>query len=393
MDLERFARSPAGHLVPISGHDIYLRRDYRHQAFIPDPLPGELALSAGTYKLIIAAEQALGRLDGATDRIPNPDLLVRPTLYREAQSTSALEGTYAPLRDVIEADLVGDSEPSSDVREIRNYVRAAQRALELLKERPICFTVIAELQAILVRGTRGDSVDAGDLRRGQVYIGERTRGIEASRFVPPPPGQALTDGVSAWEKWLNAEDDYPLTVKVAMGHYQFETLHPFSDGNGRLGRLIMVLQLVEGGVLRRPVLNLSPYFEARKEEYKDLLLQTSITGHFEPWIRFVATAVAAQAEDTTRRIATLAEYRRHVVDTLREDKARGVILDIAEGLIAYPVATISGLARRHGVTYPPAANAVERLVGLGFLEEVTGASYGKVYVCPEVIDIIESPTP
>ena len=390
MDLELFARSPIGALVPISGYDTQLRRDYRYQAFVPHPLPNVVPLSQATYKRAMEAERALGRLDGATGLLPNPDLLIRPTLFREAQSTSALEGTYAPLREGIEADIVADQDQSAEVREIRNYVRAAERALVLLRERPICLTVIAELQALLVHGTRGGLADAGQLRSGPVYIGERGKGIEASRFVPPPPGAALIEGVTAWEKWINAEDDTPLLVKAALGHYQFETLHPFSDGNGRLGRLIIVLQLVEGGALARPILNLSPYFEARRDTYMDLLLQTSTTGDFEPWVRFFADAVIAQAVDTTSRIRRLADFRQHMLDVLAAERARGVVLEVARGLIDSPVVTIPGLATRHGVTYPPAKKAVERLVALGFLADATAGNYGKVYFCPEVLAILES---
>lgn len=391
MDLERFADSPAGTLVPVDGYDNALRRAYQHAAFVPHPLPTEIPLTQATYKRLSEAERAVGRLDAAADRIPNPNLLVRPTLYREAISTSALEGTYAPLLEVLEADYVDERRQSHEVREIVNYLRAATRALELIQERPICFTVVAELQSILVRGTRGDLADSGGLRRGTVYIGERSRGIESSRFVPPPAGPVLQDGVSDWEKWLNAEDDIPLLVKAALGHYQFETLHPFSDGNGRLGRLVIVLQLVESGALRHPILNLSPYFEPRTDEYKDLLLETSATGDFEPWVRFFADAVLAQAADTEARITRLSELRHETLTALRSVRARGVVLDIVDDLIGYPIITVSQAAKRHNVTFPPANNAIERLVSMGFLTEMTGRGYGRVFACPEVIRIVEDP--
>lgn len=390
MDVERFSSSPAGELVPISGHDALLRTDYKHSAFVPHRLPHEVALSQATYKTLTEAERAIGRLDAATDRLPNPDLLVRPTIVREALSTSALEGTYAPLLDVLEAEFVDDQKQSLAVREIYNYVRASFRALELLEERPICLTVINELQGILVRQTRGHLADSGGLRTGQVYIGERAKGIEASRYVPPPPGEYLRQGMSDWEKWMNAEDDIPLLVKAALGHYQFESLHPYSDGNGRLGRLIIVLQLVEGGALRRPILNLSPYFEPRRSTYMDLLLETSLSGDYEPWVRFFATAVTAQADDTTQRITALADFREHMIQELRAAKARGVVLDIARDLIGYPLVTVSEAAARHAVTFPPANSAIERLVKMGFLTEVTGREYGRMFACPEVMRIVDS---
>lgn len=389
MDCEAFRSSPVGKLVPISGHDYSLDRDYNHFAFVPDPLPASLPLHERTYKLITEADRAVGRLDAAAARLPNPSLLVRPAIYREAVSTSALEGTYAPLKDVLEADYIDESQMSHEVREIRNYIRAAERGLELIQAKPICLTVLMELQAILVEGTRGGGFDAGKLRQRQVYIGERSKGIERSRFVPPPEGDALVTGMSDWEKWINAEDDIPLLVKAAVGHYQFETLHPFADGNGRLGRLVALLQLVYDNALNHPLLNLSPYFEGRKDEYKDHLLDCSRTGDFNPWVQFFAEAVIAQVEDELSRIDELITIRQSMIDTLRASRARGVVLEIVEDLIGYPVITASMAASLHNVTYPPANAAIQRLVQLGLLIEVTGNSYGRIYAAPAIMRAVE----
>jgi Fic family protein len=251
--------------------------------------------------------------------------------------------------------------------------------------------LIAELQAIIVRGTRGDSFDSGQLRGGQVYIGERALGIERSRFVPPPSGDDLREGVSDWEKWINSDDHTPLLVKAALGHYQFETLHPFSDGNGRLGRLIVTLQLVYAGALQYPVLNLSPWFEPRKERYKDLLLAVSQRGQYDEWLQFFFSAISAQADDAVSRIDELMAVRAEFLDRLRANKAKGVVLEIVEDLIGYPVITPSQAAALHQVTYPPAARAIDRLVQLGILREVTGRSYGRVFACERVMRIVERP--
>lgn len=389
MDIDAFRQSPVGRLVPITGHDTMLDRPYSHFAFVPTPLPATVALSQGTYKAVSEADRAIGRLDAAAAHLPNPALLVRPTLYREAVSTSALEGTYAPLASVLEADYVDEGQQSYEVREVLNYVRAAQRGLALIHEKPICLTVIAELQRVLVRNTRGDSYDAGDLRQRQVYIGERHNGIERSRFVPPPNGDALVNGVSDWEKWLHADDDIPLLVKAALGHYQFETLHPFSDGNGRLGRLIVVLQLIEAEALAQPILNLSPWLEPRKDQYKDLLLSTSLTGDFDPWVEFFAQAVLDQAQDAVKRITRLNEIRDSMLDRLKADKAKGVVLEIAQDLIGYPIITPTQAASMHHVTYPPANEAIKRLESLGFLKELTGRTYGRTYACEPVLGALD----
>lgn len=389
MDLGAFRGSPVGELVPISGHDPARDRSYQHMAFVPHPLPASLPLRERTYKAVTEADRAVGRLDEAAARLPNPALLVRPALRREAVSTSALEGTYAALSEVLEGDFAEERDLSAEVREVQNYVTAAERGLRLIQDRPISLNLIAELQRLIVRRTRGDGYDAGRLRDRQVYIGEVRSGIEEARFVPPPPGDVLVRGVSDWEKWINAEDDVPLLVKAALGHYQFETLHPFSDGNGRLGRLVVTLYLVYSGALRYPILNLSPWLEPRRDDYIGHLEAVSRTGDFDAWVQFFCGAVTAQAQDGVSRIDDLLGVRAFFLDVLKGAGARGVVLDIAEDLIGYPYITPSRAAQLHGVTYPPANNAIQRLAGLGILREITGANYGRMYVCDAVMRIIE----
>lgn len=282
MQVDGFLNSPVGELVPIQVRDLRTDDLHDHFAYVPKPLPVSVDLSQATYKVLTEAERALGALHAQVAQLPNPHLLVRPSLQREAVATSALEGTYAPLSEVIEADYLDERRRSAEVREVQNYVTAARRGLELIKIKPLCLTLVAELQGILVKGTRGDSYDAARLRERQVCIGDLGVGIEESRFVPTPAGDSLRDGMSDWEKWINAEDDIPLLVKVALGHYQFETLHPFSDGNGRIGRLIVALQLIDAGVLDYPILNLSPWLEPRRTDYVDHLLTLSATGEFDP---------------------------------------------------------------------------------------------------------------
>jgi len=391
VDIARFQNPSPGKLVPISGHDAYLQRDYRHFAFVPYPLPSEVQLCQATHKAVAQAHLALGRLDFAVRRLPEPRLLVRPVLRREAQSTSELEGTYAPLDEVLAADFIEEARRSAELREVMNYVVAAERAFHLIKTKPICLNVLCELQAILVKGTRGEMFDSGQLRKHQVFIGERELGIEESRFVPPPEGDLLAEGIDAWEKWINAEDDIPLVVKAAMGHYQFETLHPFSDGNGRLGRLVVVLQVIEAGTLAYPVLNLSPWLRARKTEYKDLLREVSVTGDFDPWVRFFCAALEAQAQDMVSRIEQLLAVREDMLSITRTHRLRGTAVSIVEDLIGYSSITPSAAAKLHSVTYKAANDAIKRLEELGILREVTQASYGRIFVCPQVQDIVLRP--
>lgn len=387
--MERYRHSPVGQLVPIEVHDIRFEEKLRHWAFVPNPLPPTFAISDATWGKVSDAALALGRLDAATKQLPNPSLLVRPAIRREAISTSALEGTYAALSEVLEAELLGDREVRADVLEVRNYVRAAEHALTLLESRPISVNMIAELQAMLVKGTRGDSYQAGAVRRHQVWIGPKDCPVTEARFVPPPPGDVLIQGLSDWEKWIHGDAPAALIVRVAAGHYQFETLHPFNDGNGRLGRLIAILQLVEDGMLQHPVLYVSPYLEARREEYVAHLAAVSASGDFDRWISFFAQAIRHQADDALARTRRLLELRDQMVAKLRAAKVRGAALPIAESLIGYPFIDVNAAARVGKVSYQAANGAVARLTELGILREVTGNRYGRVFACRDVMRIIE----
>lgn len=390
MHAEDFAQSPTGRVVPIKVPDAR-GVVQEHIAFVPNPLPDDLVLASRTYKVVAEAERAIGRLDASASRLPRPELLIRPTLYKEAVSTSALEGTYAPLFDVLEADYIEERRQSAEVREVRNYARAANEGMALITREPLRFNLVKRLQAILVQGTRGDAYGAGSLRSTYVFIGERRTGLTGARFVPPPPGAELVKGVDDWDKWINRDDDIPLLVRIALAHYQFETLHPFTDGNGRIGRLIIVLQLIDRGALRYPILNLSPYLEPNKEEYKDLLLAVSTTGDFDTWIQFFAQGAKEQAERACERIDMLVDLRAEMLASLRAERARGIVLEIVEDLIGWPVITPTQAAHMHNVTYPPANKAIQRLVDLGYLKEVTGRSYGRVFASHRVIEIVDGP--
>lgn len=327
-------------------------------------------------------------MDARVAQLPNPSLLVQPSLTREAVSTSALEGTYAPFADVLEAEYT-DKDLSAEVREVRNYVRAASRGLQLIKKKPICLNVVATLQGILVKGTRGDSYDAGELRRRLVCIGDRGRGVEQSRFVPPPPGTALENGVSDWEKWINAEQEMPTLVKVALSHYQFETLHPFSDGNGRIGRLAITLQLIDEKIITHPVLNLSPWLEPRREDYIDHLLTVSKTGDFDPWVLFFAEAVRTRAKAAADTIDNLMALSSEVVEHMRNIGERSAaVASLAKNLIGYPVMTVGRVQQDLDVSFPTANKAIGKLVEAGYLRELTGRSYGRVFRCDRVFDLL-----
>ncbi|GAA1840209.1 hypothetical protein GCM10009687_01520 [Asanoa iriomotensis] len=224
-----------------------------------------------------------------------------------------------------------------------------------------------------------------------MFIGTGGGRVTEARFVPPPPGDQLRAGVDAWAEWINQSDSYPLIIKMALGHYQFETLHPFNDGNGRLGRLVCVLQLARAKELRFPLLNLSPWLERRRREYQDHLLQCSVTGEFDAWIRFFSEAARAQATRAVAKIEALHDWRDHALALIRGSGASGRLISaITEDLIGYPLLTPKTAANRYDATYPGANKAIDRLVQLGILRERTGRRYGRVFAAPEVLRIIES---
>lgn len=234
MDIEAVGKSPIGNLIPISGLDPRTMEPWEYWAYLPDPLPVEPNLSPAAVAAAAKAAMAIARLDEAVAQLPRPEILVRPIIRREAASTSALEGTYATFQEVLEADFLQDNQMSYEQREIRNYVEASELAIQNITERRISRSFLGGLQRIIVRRTKGDTADAGDLRPHEVAIGAENKPIQEARFVPCPAGDHLIFGVDAWEQWINQKSDLLIVAKMAIGHYQFETLHPFGDGNGRL---------------------------------------------------------------------------------------------------------------------------------------------------------------
>lgn len=394
MDLAAIADSPIGQLVPISGTDPWRGEHYEHQAFLPYPLPRDLAslrLTADTWRVVVAAASSLATLDQAGRQIPAPELLRRPTLRREAQSTSALEGTYAAFTDLLEADLdEGRPARTAEVREVLNYVRAAEMAFEWIADRPLTRGLLGQLQRVLVQGTSGELSDAGKVRDHQVVIGAQRVPIIEARFVPPPPGDLLEAGFDSWLEWVNADFPIPEVVRAALAHYQFETLHPFSDGNGRLGRLVVVLQLMQYGILRYPLLIVSPWFEARRRDYQDHLLAASQSGDLDSWVRFFCEGLRAQALETTQRVEALLDYQDELRALIRDRQVRGVRARIIEDVVGQPIIAVPWAATRYGVSYQAANEAIGKLVSDGILHEMTGRNYDRLFASRKVLEIIEA---
>ena len=391
MNIEGLRASPVGELIPIQGFDARWNRRYEHWAFSPAMLPEQIRLSVETQFQMSEADRFLGNLNARIKFLPNPRLLVRAALRSEAKSTSAIEGTYATLDEILKAEYVDNDYQSGNIQEILNYVRAATRGLGLIETLPISKRVLEELHGILIRGTRGDGFDAGRLRQKQVFVGEEGAPVEAARFIPVPNGSLLEAGFSDWEKWVNADHMVPLLAKVALAHYQFETLHPFSDGNGRLGRLIITLQLVAARELEYPILNLSAWLEPRKDEYIDALMSGSLTGDYDSWIQFFCRGIASRAQATLRTIDSLFAYRDGIVTRASLANERSISVEIADFVIGNPVFTIEELRQALGVATNTAASRVRALERLNVVREVTGASYGRVFFAPQVSALLDEP--
>lgn len=393
MDINKFSNSPIGDLIPITGIDGRSGESYNHVAFAAHPLGPSPSLSTGTWNAVSRASLAIGRLQQGSVLVANPSLLRRPTLRREAQSTSALEGTYAPLEEVLAADVIVGANRSSALNEVLNFVQAAERGFDWIQQtRPITVGLLSELHRILVFGTPADNDEAGRVRRIQVVIGSRGGSIYDARFIPMPEGAALEAAVGDLVQWLRPENHSGIdpVVAAALAHYQFETLHPFNDGNGRIGRLLIVLQLVQDGILNEGLLSVSPWFEQRRSAYQELLAQVSATGDWNSWITFFAEGIEASAIDTALRIEDLIELQSRYHETIRNAGARGLIRDIADFVIGNPYVTIPNLAVATGKTYQGVSTAVRRLVELGILEQLKAGGV-MAFRAPEVVRIVSSP--
>lgn len=398
MDIDRFEESASGVLVPITGTDP-LHGEWEHSAFVPDPLPMVMPnLSSITYLSIANARAALAALDSTAAQLENPTSLRRPTLRREAQSTSALEGTYAPLSDVLTAD---EQNPGDvNLKEILNYVSMADHAYASVQEgRPLTVGGLCELQAILVKGTPHEGMQSGQLRSIQVVIGQRANvsrdlaPVNASRFVPHPPGDELRARLTELLAWLNVDHTGALDPVAASGmaHYQFETLHPFHDGNGRIGRLLMTVQLMLTQVLREPTLTVSPWFEARRNEYYDRLLAVSTESDWDGWLRFYAQGLEQSAVDTRVRMLQLVQIRQEFHDVVRASALRAATaFALVDYAVAHPSFTVRGVQRDLNISYGRANGLVDQLVDLEILRALPVRSNVRRFTAPRILEVLTS---
>jgi Fic family protein len=354
----------------------YVKQPTGYRAFMPATLPPQPAVDLGgaLTGLLSAADRSLGRLDGSVLTLPNPDLFVFMYVRKEAVLSSQIEGTQSSLQDLLaaEADLF-DANLPRDVDEVLNYVRAMNHGLERLAELPVSIRLIREIHEELMRGVRGGRLQPGDLRTSQNWIGPPGSTISTAAFVPPPP-HVVPEALSDLERFVHAADDLPPLVKIALAHVQFETIHPFLDGNGRVGRLLITFLLTERGVLHKPVLYLSHYFRQHRQAYYDRLQAVRDRGDWEGWLAFFlrgVSEVADEAAETARRILLLREEHRSAI-TQHMGRTAGNGHKVLESLFDRPIVKVGDVQAMTGTTYAAANNLVARLVDLGVLSEMTG---------------------
>lgn len=355
---------------------VYQLQPAGYRAFIPAPLPPQPPVRlAGLQARLSQADRALGRLDGSVQTLPNPDLFVFMYVRKEAVLSSQIEGTQSSLQDLLaaEANLFGEETRPHDVDEVVNYVSAMNYGLRRLSELPVSLRLIREIHERLMQGVRGGKLTPGEFRRSQNWIGPGGCTLAEASFVPPPPG-AVPEALGDLEQFLHQRDDLPMLIKIGIAHAHFETVHPFLDGNGRIGRLLITFLLTECGVLHKPVLYLSHYFKRHRQAYYDHLQSIRDRGDWEGWLRFFLTGVAevsGEATETARRILLLREkHRAEITEHLARAAASGHKL--LESLFDRPIISVHDAKEATGTSYPAANNLVMRLCDLGILVEITG---------------------
>lgn len=352
-----------------------------YRAFVPTPLPPDppLAYDDGFLALLSEADQQLARLDAATEFLPDPDLFVGMYVRKEAVLSSQIEGTQASLVDLLEHEARARKGDVKPVDEVVNYVRAMNKGLDRLKRLPLSLRMIREIHAELLEGTRGSYRDLGEFRRVQYWTGPERASIAEATFVPPTPADAKV-AMGDLERFLHDETPMPLLVRSALVHAQFETIHPFLDGNGRVGRLLITFMLCAQGVLRRPTLYLSHYFKRHRREYYDRLQIVRDAGDFEGWVTFFLEGVrdvSREGTETARRILRLREKHRAFVAEKVPASASALIL--LDRLFRQPVVTVRHVQEWIRRTYPVANQLVSDFVQLGLLEQISEGNRNRVF--------------
>ncbi len=355
-------------------------------AFVPHPLPPELTWTDATVALLSQADRALSRLNGRAASMPNPHLLIGPMTTREAVASSSIEGTTSDFPDLYQFQLDGTAPDRDDAEEVDNHVRAMQLGLQRLQQLPMSLRLIRDVHRELMSGTRGGNRRPGEFRASQVVIGGR-RGIRYARYVPPPPGE-MTTALYALEEFTVSDSPLPMLVQAALIHYQFEAIHPFEDGNGRTGRVLITLLLCERDYLQHPWLYVSDYFAKYRQEYLDLLLGVSLRGEWDSWLRFFLMTVAAVAVDALARIENLDNISSDYRGRVRSHRTAGTAFRLIAALFELPYITSPRVQSLLGLSHTSAQGHLSRLVDAGILAPVGERRRPQLYVAPGILNAI-----
>jgi len=362
------------------------------RAFVPAPLPPRPAvqLDGALSQTVERATLALGRLDAVSTLLPDPSLFIYAYIRKEAVLSSQIEGTQSTLSDLLRFELAdAPGTPLDDVREVANYVAALEHGIARLRELPLCNRLLCEMHGILLRGGRGERHAPGEFRRSQNWIGGTRPGN--AEYVPPPPTD-VADCMAQLERFMNADDagdGLPALVRAALAHVQFETIHPFLDGNGRIGRLLIALMLHRAGVLRAPLLYLSLYLKQHRARYYELLTEVRRNGDWEAWAAFFLEGVqttAAGAVDTAHRINDLFAADRATIES--QGRRAGSALRVHAALKAQPILSLPTATMRTQLSFPAASAAMNLLIKHGIAGETTGKSRGRLFVYRKYLAVL-----
>ncbi len=361
-------------------------------SYCPAPLPPKppLELSPVAIKLLGEANRNLARLDAAAQFIPSTELFVSMYVRKEALISSQIEGTQCTLEDVLDPEI--DVNANLNVADVVNYVRAAQFALRRMEELPLCNRLLREAHAELMQGVRGQEKDPGEFRRSQNWIGPAGCALKDARYVPPNV-EDMKRSMADLERYLNEGDDYDPLVQAALIHYQFETIHPFLDGNGRIGRLLILLYLIKSKLLTHPVIYVSYFLKKNQIEYYDRISEVRRSGNYEQWVEFFLEAVSAAAEDAMISIEKLVALHdgnsaRLPVSPRSKDSLRALFDYIEQ----HPIISIGRTAEALGLSYNTVSSGVKKLMDLGILRETTNAARNRVFAYEAYLEILRPGT-
>ena len=382
--MQAVANSPIGRMEPIQS-GVHAGT----MAYVPMPLPKALPLSEEVIYVLGEADRAVGTLAGVGETLPNPQLLIAPFMRREAVLSSRIEGTMSSLSDLFTYE--ASNHPRGDVVEVHNYLAALEEGLRLMRERnlPISMRMMNALHEVLMsHGVRGHNFKPGEFRDEQVWIGQEGTSIRQARFIPPPH-HLLRDLIYDWELFANSTElRIPPLIQCAMLHYQFETIHPYHDGNGRIGRLLIILFLCAREVMPTPLLYLSAYFERDRGRYYDELHSLTVTGDWERWLLYFLEGVESQARDTLERARRIRKMHDEYTGALQRRGGTGNHFKLLDELFRRPVTTTRGVREALGISNQGARNIIERFVGDGILREGPPGR-PRFYFATEVLDALE----